>query len=172
MSKVYCSAGENSYSLQIIQIIQMDWMVPNNDFLIKVSSLILFMIYLSIVIWLLKTITTGKKKEYRTHGMEPWFSKNITGIFLFRMGKQISLKEGSCMKWTCVSLFMDDGVTFLLNFLERNIFDSNLGGGICQTVEKCLSLEARLRICQFAWKWHLSWYFLPPIVSRNGRNSD
>ena len=29
---------------------------------------------------------------------------------------------------------MDDGVTFLLNFLERNIFDSNLGGGICQTI--------------------------------------
>lgn len=39
-----------------------------------------------IVIWKLKTITIGKKKEYRMHGMEPWFFKNITGIFLFRMG--------------------------------------------------------------------------------------
>ena len=45
----------------------------------------------------------------------------------------------------CLSLFMDDGVTFLLNFLERNIFDSNLGGGICQTVERCLSFRGKAK---------------------------
>lgn len=76
-----------------MQIIQMDSMVPNNEFLIKVSSLFLFIIYYlfelekyGIVVWKLKTITIGKKKEYSIRGMEQWFSKNMTGIFLFRMG--------------------------------------------------------------------------------------
>lgn len=52
-----------------MQIIQMDSMVPNNEFLIKVSSLFLFIIYYlfelekyGIVVWKLKTIIIGKKK--------------------------------------------------------------------------------------------------------------
>ena len=41
---MFIARGEKSCAMQIIQ---MDSMVPNNEFLIQVSSLFLFIIYLS-----------------------------------------------------------------------------------------------------------------------------